>query len=229
MGWRRALALRAPAWMRNSAGPTASWLDMLLVDHGVFRLFYLNKHKIDDDCWRSAQPAPFQLRQMAKRGIRTVVNLRGERLCGGYWLEQKACQRYGLKLVNFKMRSRAAPTPEEFRAAKALFEQLEYPILMHCKSGADRAGLMSVLYRFFKRGEPLEQALEELSWKYGHFHQADTGVLDYVFQLYLEHNTHTPMPFFQWVDTVYDPDQVKATFVAKGWANRIVNSILRRE
>ncbi|MFM1816002.1 MAG: hypothetical protein RLZ98_2697 [Pseudomonadota bacterium] len=215
--------------MRRSLGPTGSYLDMLLVDHGIFRLAYLNLHQIDDNCWRSAQPAPHQLRAIARRGIRTIVNLRGERLCGGFWLEQKACEQIGLKLVNFPIRSRAAPTPKEFHAARELFETVEYPILMHCKSGADRAGLMSVLYRFMKRGEPLEASLEELSLRYGHIRQADTGVLDYVFHLYLAHNQVTPMPFLQWVDTVYDPEKAKATFVAEGWANRLVNTVLRRE
>ena len=37
------------------------------------------------------------------------------------------------------------------------------------------------------------------------------------------------MPFFEWVDTVYDPDELKRTFHAKGWANRLVNTVLRRE
>jgi hypothetical protein len=38
-----------------------------------------------------------------------------------------------------------------------------------------------------------------------------------------------PMPFFEWVDTVYDPDELKRTFRSKGWANRLVDSVLRRE
>ena len=56
-------------------------------------------------------------------------------------------------------------------------------MLMHCKSGADRAGLMSVLYRFLHEGVPLKEATQELSLKYGHFRQADTGILDYFFEL----------------------------------------------
>ena len=31
-------------------------------------------------------------------------------------------------------------------------------MLMHCKSGADRAGLMSVLYRHLHEGVPIEEA-----------------------------------------------------------------------
>ncbi len=229
LGWRQGLAEKAPPWVRRVFGPLGSYLDMLLVDHGVFRILYLNRHKIDNVCWRAAQPAPFQLRAMAKRGIRTIVNLRGERFCGSYWLEQKACERYGLKLVNFQIRSRAAPTPSEIRAAEELFATVEYPILMHCKSGADRAGIMSTLYRFLRRGDALETATKELSLKYGHIKQADTGILDAFFEQYQTYNKHTPTPFFEWVETIYDPDELKRTFVAKGWANRLVNAILRRE
>jgi hypothetical protein len=37
------------------------------------------------------------------------------------------------------------------------------------------------------------------------------------------------MPFFEWARTVYDPDELKRTFHAKGWANRLVDSVLQRE
>jgi protein tyrosine/serine phosphatase len=161
--------------------------------------------------------------------VRTIVNLRGERDCGSYWLERRACQRLGLKLVNFQIRSRAAPTREELWGAKRLFEQVEYPMLMHCKSGADRAGLMSVLYRHVHEGVPVHEAKKELSLRYGHIRQAHTGILDYFFERYLADTAQRPMPFFEWVDTVYDPEELRATFRSKGWANRIVDSVLRRE
>ena len=37
------------------------------------------------------------------------------------------------------------------------------------------------------------------------------------------------MPFFDWVANVYDADELKRSFAAKGWANVITNKILRRE
>jgi len=226
---RDALVRHSPHWVRRSLGPSATYLDMLFVDHGVFRMLYANCHRISDRAWRSAQPAPHHIRRFARTGIRTIVNLRGERECGSYWLEQSACERHGLKLVNFQIRSRAAPTPEELKDAKRLFEEIEYPILMHCKSGADRAGLMSVLYRFLQEGVPLKEAKRELSLKYGHIRQADTGILDCFFEKYLEDNAARPTPFFEWVETMYDPDELKRTFHAKGWANRLVDSVLQRE
>jgi protein tyrosine phosphatase (PTP) superfamily phosphohydrolase (DUF442 family) len=226
---REAMVRHSPAWVRRSLGPPATYLDMLLVDHGIFRLFYANCHRLSDKAWRSAQPAPHQLHRFARAGIRTIVNLRGERQCGSYWLEQRTCDHLGLKLVNFQIRSRAAPTYAELMGAKQLFEEVEYPMLMHCKSGADRAGIMSVLYRYLHEGVPLAEAKTELSLKYGHIRQADTGILDYFFEKYIEDNAARPMPFFEWVETVYDPDELKRTFRAKGWANRLVDSVLQRE
>ncbi|MEL7050081.1 MAG: protein tyrosine phosphatase, partial [Pseudomonadota bacterium] len=88
---------------------------------------------------------------------------------------------------------------------------------------------MSVLYRHVKEGWPIEKAKKELSLKYGHIRQADTGVLDDVFERYLKYAAKTPMPFFEWVDTVYDSREVERSFEANGFANGLVNSILRRE
>jgi protein tyrosine phosphatase (PTP) superfamily phosphohydrolase (DUF442 family) len=228
-GWRLAAIERTPPWMRHLFGPVLWYADMLLIDHGIFRLFYVNRHRLGDKAWRSAQPAPRHIRALKRRGLRTVVNLRGERLCGSYWLEQAVCERKGVRLVNFQIRSRAAPTRAEVHAARALFDEIEYPMLMHCKSGADRVGVMSALYRIFKEGTPVETAKRELSLRYGHIRQADTGVLDRFFDKYLEDNRVRPMPFLEWVDTVYDPDALKREFRAAGWARRLVDGILKRE
>ena len=232
MPWRKALIERTPEWARQRFGLPASYLDMLLVDHGIFRLVYLNRHRVGKHAWRSAQPAPHQIAALARQGLRTIVNLRGQRSCGSYWLEKAACDRHGIRLVDFQVRSRAAPSRAEVRAARELFEQLEYPILLHCKSGADRAGLMSVLYRHIREGDSLEDAKRELSLRYGHIRQADTGILDLFFERYLEHakkSNGQAMPFFDWVDTVYDPEELKRSFHAASWANRLVNGVLRRE
>ncbi len=229
LGWRDSLAARSPAWAKRAFGPMLTHLDMLFIDHGVLRLFYLNRHSLGDHASRAAQPAPHHIKAFAAEGIRTIVNLRGVRDCGSYWLERDACRRYGIKLIDCQFRSRAAPSREELRRARDLFDRIEYPMLMHCKSGADRAGLMSVLYRHLKLGVPIEQASEELSWRFGHIRQADTGILDHFFTCYRAENAKRPMPFFDWVEKVYDPDEVARSFSVNGWANRLVNSILRRE
>ena len=39
---REAILRHSPQWLRRGLGPTASYLDMLLVDHGIFRMAYAN-------------------------------------------------------------------------------------------------------------------------------------------------------------------------------------------
>ncbi|MDX2158619.1 MAG: tyrosine-protein phosphatase [Hyphomicrobiaceae bacterium] len=228
-GWRQGIADGAPEWVRNSLGPAVNYADMLLVDHGLFRLFYLNLHRLGPKAWRSAQPAPHQIRHIARLGVRTIVNLRGPRYCGSYWLESLACRRQGVRLVDYQVRSRAAPSKEELLGARDLIRSLDGPVLFHCKSGADRAGLMSTLYLIVAEGRPVTEARSQLSLKYGHIRQADTGILDHFFECYLADNAVRPIEFFDWVQDVYDPDAVKQSFAAKGWANVITNKLLRRE
>ena len=228
-GWRQGIAERSPQWARLSLGPAVNWADMLLVDHGLFRLAYLNLHRLGSSAWRSAQPAPHQIAHIARLGVRTIVNLRGPRWCGSYWLEQQACHRHGIRLVDYQVRSRAAPSRDEVLGARDLFRTLEGPVLLHCKSGADRAGLMSTLYLIAVEGVPVDEARAQLALRFGHIRQSDTGVLDHFFERYLEADARSPIPFFDWVEHVYDADEVKRSFAAKGWANLITNRILRRE
>ena len=228
-GWRQGIAERSPEWARLSFGPVVNWADMLLVDHGIFRLAYLNLHRLGENAWRSAQPAPHQIGRLARLGVRTIVNLRGPRWCGSYWLEQRACHRHGIRLVDYQVRSRAAPSRDEVLGARKLFQALDGPILLHCKSGADRAGLMSTIYLIAREGVSVDEARRQLALKYGHIRQSDTGMLDHFFERYLDANAKAPIDFFDWVERDYDPDEVKRSFAAKGWANLLTNRILRRE
>src|SRR5688572_29465945 len=140
---RHAISAKSPLRFRTRIDTALDHFDLYMVDHGVFRAIYSNTHKLTEEAWRSSQPAPAMIRRLARRrGLRTVINLRGDRDCGSYRLEKAACDRYGVTMVDFVVKSRQAPAPRVFHEAKALFDSIEYPMLLHCKSGADRAGLM---------------------------------------------------------------------------------------
>ena len=219
----------SPSWLRRRTAPALCYAEMLLVDYGIARTLFPNRHRIAADVWRSAQPAPHHVRWMADRGIRTVINLRSDQSFGTRWLEERACKRHGIALVDVELRSRAAPSLQEFRAVRETLDRVTFPILVHCKSGADRAGMMSALVLHFKKDIPIRDAMRQLALRYGHFRHADTGILDYVFERYLEDNDRAPIAFWDWIETVYDADEINSTFRAKGWANRLVNGILDRE
>src|SRR5262249_54552999 len=227
--WRVRADERAPDWLKAHLNKALDYFDLFFVDHHFFRAVYANRHQIAPGVWRSAQPGVGQIAFLARKGIKTIVNLRGERDCGSYRLEVEACRRHGLKLVNFQLRSRMVPTVEVIHEARALFNELEYPILLHCKSGADRAGLMSAFFMYMKEGRPIEEAVKQLSLKFGHFKQSETGVLDYLFERYLADSSTEPMTFFEWLETRYDPVEIKRDFKSQGWANLFVNRALQRE
>jgi protein tyrosine phosphatase (PTP) superfamily phosphohydrolase (DUF442 family) len=226
---RRSITERSPQWLRSSLDPVLDYVDLVFVDHGIFRMIYPNRHRLAAQVWRSAQPSPADIRALARRGVKTIVNLRGDRDCGSYRLEIEACRKYGIELIDFSVKSRSAPRVRVFHEAKALFERIEYPMLLHCKSGADRAGLMSVLYLIFKEKMPVEEAKRQLSLRFGHIRQADTGVLDYVFDCYLAHSSHEPISFLDWVDQHYDENAIRANFKSNRIAGFVVDKVIRRE
>ncbi|HEV2558727.1 MAG TPA: tyrosine-protein phosphatase [Microvirga sp.] len=215
--------------LEGRAGRVRAWANMLLVDHGVFRLAYLNKHRVTDRLWRSAQPAPYQLAQLKAEGVRTVVNLRGGREHGSWQLQKDACDRLGLTLVDFVVRSRGAPDRETILGAKRFFDTVEYPAVLHCKSGADRAGFVAALYLIVHEGRPVAEALRQLSMRYGHFRFAKTGILDAFFERYLIEGELNGMPFLTWVEKVYDPEALERDFRPSFWSDIVVDRIMRRE
>lgn len=208
-----------------------AYLDMFFVDHGFFRYAYLNFHRVMKGVYRSAQPAPHHFRRFRRAGVKTVVNLRGGREIGAYALEREACERAGMAFEELRLRSREAPDRETIEEAARLLERVEYPILIHCKSGADRAGLMSALTVILRGGASAEEAKRQLSLKYGHVRQGPTGVLDAFLDAYAEAERKAGgrRDFLDWVRSDYDRMKVAQTFKASGWARWLVDKALRRE
>ena len=215
----------APPGMRRGL---RDWTELIFKDHGFLRIWWHNLYEVAPGMWRSNQPGPSRVHAAAGMGIRTIINLRGPRDDGGWRLEAEACAQTGITLLDFTARSRAAPDKAMLHAARELFAEAKLPAMMHCKSGADRAGLMAALFLLIVEKRPVREAAAQLAWKYGHVKQAKTGLLDAFFAAYMPYEDQG-MDFFDWVDSIYDPDEVTRNFQAKGWAVRLTDSILRRE
>jgi protein tyrosine/serine phosphatase len=204
---------------------------MLFVDHSIFRFFFNTRHAIADDCYRSSHPMPYQLRAAARAGVRSVLSLRGDEThIGSNLLEIDTCRALGLRLVHYPIGSRDAPERAQLLRIKQLFEELPRPLLLHCKSGADRAGLASAIYLMVEKGQPVEVAERELCfWPHGHVRQAKTGILDHFLETYRAHHTAHGTSFMDWVEHHYDREAVRKSFHSNWWANKLVDGILRRE
>jgi protein tyrosine/serine phosphatase len=222
---------KSPAFdLSTSGGRLKTYLDYLWNDHAYLRLGFSNAHWISDELVRANQPWPHQIAAWKARGIKTIVNLRGGFDASFHALEKDACQRLGLAMVDFTITSREVPSRDRVLGAKRLFETLEYPAMMHCKSGADRAGIMSVFYMHFRKGKTIREALDQLHLRYLHVKQGKTGVLDYTFERYLEQGEPAGMSFLEWVESpMYDPAGMKADFRARMWGSLLTEGLLKRE
>lgn len=220
-----------PWKLSTFGGRVRAYLDMIFVDHGFFRYVYLNFHQVAPGVFRSAQPAPHHVRRFRRAGVKTVVNLRGGRDIAAYALEREACIREGIAFEELRLRSREAPDVDTIEQVAALLERVEYPILVHCKSGADRAGLMSALTVILREGGSAREARRQLSPWYGHVRQGPTGVLDAFIDSYAEAEKAAggKRDFLDWARSDYDRAAVTQTFRASGWARWLIDKVLKRE
>ena len=216
--------------LTSRRGRLHAYAHYLWNDHAYLRVGFQNAHWITPELVRTNQPWPFQLKWWKARGIRTVINLRGGFDGSFYALEKDACDKLGLKMVDFVITSREVPSRARVLGAKKMFDEIEYPALIHCKSGADRAGIMSVLYAHYRLGLPIREAMKELSLRYLHVKAGKTGVLDYTFERYLAEGEPEGMTFTEWVESpLYDPDAMKSDFRAKWWGTLATERLLKRE
>ena len=88
---------------------------------------------------------------------------------------------------------------------------------------------MGVLYRHFHMGDTIAEALaRELTLKKLHVKQGKTGMLDFFFADYLAYSENHDISFMDWVETIYEPADVKARFMAQ-WSGNPITELLRRE
>ncbi len=120
--------------------------------------------------YRSAQPSPEQLASYIRdHGIETIINLRGASADKKWYTDEIAAARnLGVQHIDFGMSSSKVLSPERAEELLAIMKAAPKPILIHCQSGADRTGLVSVLYSQQVGGIDEDVAERQLSVYYGH-------------------------------------------------------------
>lgn len=149
-------------------------------------------------------------------GIKTILNLRGEDTFSFYLFEREACEALGLNLIDLKIYARALVSRKQYLKLFDIFDRIEKPFVMHCKSGADRAGLVAALWLLDQEGASIAEAKKMLSLKYMHLKRTKTGLMDHLLEVYEAEGQD--MPIRQWFATRYDPKAITASFHTKmGW------------
>jgi protein tyrosine/serine phosphatase len=203
------------SWGRSIETPRDRFLTKLhfqLADHGILRHLWTNMEEIAPGVWRSNQPGARRLAQWQAMGIRTVLSLRGTPHMSHYLFECESCASLGLTLVTTELHARKPATREALLRLYDLFRKIERPFVMHCKSGADRAGLASALYLLAFRGATVAEAREQLSFRFLHIRASSTGVLDYMLDVYEARLARGAIGIEEWIATEYDPTEIAEGF-----------------
>lgn len=125
---------------------------------------------VPGELYRSNQPTASQIAAYARRyGIKTIVNLRGSAEDAVWYRDEVATAKaYGVRHIDFRMSARRQLTLDESQKLVSLLREAPKPILIHCKSGADRTGLAAAIYLHQIANVDDDTAEMQLSIRFGH-------------------------------------------------------------
>ena len=163
--------------------------------------------------YRSAQPREGLRELIRANKLGSILNLRG-----GSWIdlwyadEVNAARDAGVEFYDFPMSATRRPSRRELLVLLDLFDRCRYPLLIHCRSGADRTGLAGALYLMAKRGEPPTTARRSFTVEYGHVpifgpEHLHEPINEYAAWLHSRTLPHTPDRLRGWIETVYRSDE----------------------
>jgi len=209
--------------VRNSFGNNIStksgrfWANVhfQLMDHAFLRIFWNNFYHVSDGVYRANQPSPSHLKSYKKLGIRSVLSLRGRANQSYDLFEDDYCKKLNLNLVYSPISSSSAPSSEKLINIINVMHELPKPFVLHCKSGADRAGLVSAIYLIVEKKLPVLEAKKQLSFKYLHLDFTKTGILDYIFDVFLERLKISNIDFLDWIKHEYDANILNSSFKSR--------------
>jgi protein tyrosine/serine phosphatase len=126
-----------------------------------------NFAKVNDGYYRGAQPQGADYADLARIGVKTVVNLIGDDDLDDE--EEQNVEKHGMRYVNIPMSTRVNPTPKQLEQFLAVVNDPDnQPVYVHCVGGRHRTGVMTAVYRMTRDGISGEAAFKEMKqYKYG--------------------------------------------------------------
>lgn len=187
-----------------------------------YQVYYVvlgvNLHEVvPGQIYRAAQLRGPTLRSVVdKYRIRTVINLRGCCPESDWYQEESATlNELGVQKYDITFSSYVWPGIPELQQLVEVLQTCEYPILLHCRRGADRTGMATTAALLLHTDADVPAARKQLTWRYGHISVSRTNVHDRVFDFYekwlrRQHQQHRRELFYRWIMEDYRPGQCYA-------------------
>ena len=142
-------AFALPQAQADEAARPAQWAQPIAAQYNLYQM--------SATLYRSALPDSEAQALLDKLKIGTVINFLNE--SDDTWLKTP-----GVVQVQLPYRTNHVDDADVLTALRAIQSaQARGPVLMHCKHGSDRTGLMSAMYRVVVEGWSKEDALKEMT------------------------------------------------------------------
>jgi len=121
----------------------------------------LNLHKMDKNLYRSAMPDKKAVKKLKTLRINQIINFYQE--SDKDWIGET-----NLQEIHLPMRMRRFDDEDAIAALRSIREaQQQGAVLIHCRHGQNRTGLVAALYRVIYQGWSKEEAIKEMRQGFG--------------------------------------------------------------
>ena len=143
-----------------------------------FPVHIKNFGRVNDFYYRGAQPEREEYAELAKLGVKTVIDLRDEPAT----FAATSAEAAGLRYINFPLSDTKYPaTDVANKFLSIVTDEANWPVYVHCAGGRHRTGAMTAVYRMTIEGWDTAKAYEEMK-KYDFYTRWGHGsIKDYVF------------------------------------------------
>lgn len=146
-----------------------------------------NFGKVNDNYYRGSQPSASQFEALKQLGVKTVIDLRKDRVKNASAWAHAA----GLRYVNIPLTTKKAATAEQTTEfLKLVNDPANWPVYVHCKGGRHRTGQMTAILRITNEGWTGDQAYAEMKrYDFENNFFYPRSLKKYVFSYYKEFTT----------------------------------------
>jgi protein tyrosine/serine phosphatase len=140
------VAAKTPA----AAGTATAALASITID---------NFGKIDDSYYRGGQPDRNEYPELAKLGVKTVIDLQAD----GHEREKTLVEGAGMTFYRIPLTTSERPSDAAVKTFLSIVNDPgKQPVYVHCAGGQHRTGVMTAVYRMTKYGWNEDKAYDEM-------------------------------------------------------------------
>ncbi|MHC5019055.1 MAG: fused DSP-PTPase phosphatase/NAD kinase-like protein [Planctomycetota bacterium] len=133
-----------------------------------------NFHKVSDTLYRGAQPPASGFKELQRRGIKTVINLRE------WHTDDQEIGDLQLANIHIPTDTFELGDAEVIAFLKAVTNPANQPVFVHCRHGSDRTGTMCAIYRILVQGWDRKEAIREMMHGDMGFHAMFENLPEYI-------------------------------------------------